>query len=162
METRRRSTRLVGYAAVALLAATLAVPVWAVDTVSSTDAPDLSAPRARIKAKDWAGAIAELKTIAEKNTHADVYSLLGFALRNAGNIAEAKVFYAKALDFDPEHKGAHEYLGELYLKINDLPRAREQLAILERLCPKGCEELDDLRQHYLEATAAAGTNAKTN
>jgi len=137
----------------------VAAPALAVDTPSSTAAPDLSAPRAKIKSKDWTGAITDLKKIAETTTHADVYSLLGFALRNAGNIPEAKVFYAKALDFDPDHKGAHEYLGELYLKINDMPKAKEQLAVLEKLCPKGCEELDDLRQHIRE-TSAAGT--KTN
>ena len=112
-------------------------------------------PRAKVKAKDWAGAIAELKRIAQGTTHADIYSLLGFALRNAGDIAEAKIYYAKALDFDPEHKGAHEYLGELYLKINDMAKAKEQLAILEKLCPRGCEELDDLRQHIAEASVKA-------
>ena len=135
-------------------------PRWRSTRCHRHRAPDLSAPRAKIKAKDWTGAIADLKKIAETTTHADVYSLLGFALRNAGNIEEAKVYYAKALDFDPDHKGAHEYLGELYLKINDMPKAKEQLAILEKLCPKGCEELDDLRQHIREAAAASG--AKTN
>ena len=36
--------------------------------------------------------------------HADVHNLLGFSLRKTGD-------YAKALDFDADHKGAHEYLG---------------------------------------------------
>jgi Flp pilus assembly protein TadD len=141
-----------GFALAVMLAS--AAPARAVDTMSSSSAVDLSAPRAKIKAKDWTGAITDLKKIAETTTHADVYSLLGFALRNAGNIDEAKVFYAKALDFDPDHKGAHEYLGELYLKINDMPKATEQLVILEKLCTKGCEELDDLRHHVQEAAAA--------
>lgn len=141
-------------AALAIAASLLiGAPAFAVDTPSSASPPELSAPRAKIKAKDWNGAIADLKKIAETTTHADVYSLLGYALRNAGNVAEAKVYYAKALDFDPNHKGAHEYLGELYLKINDMPKAREQLAILEKLCPNGCEELEDLRGHMKEATA---------
>jgi Flp pilus assembly protein TadD len=135
------------------------MPALAIDTPSSTSAPDLSAPRAKIKAKDWTGAITDLRKVAETTTHADVYSLLGYALRNAGNVEEAKMFYAKALDFDPDHKGAHEYLGELYLKINDMPKAQGQLAILEKLCPKGCEELEDLRQHVREAAAS---RAKTN
>jgi Flp pilus assembly protein TadD len=145
--------------ATAILAAGL-MPAYAVDTISSTDAPDLAAPRAKIKAKDWAGAITELKKIAETTTHADVYSLLGFSLRNAGQISEAKVYYAKALDFDPAHKGAHEYLGELYVKVGDMAKAEAQLAILEKLCPKGCEELADLKKHIVEAKTSPG--ARTN
>jgi Flp pilus assembly protein TadD len=139
----------------AILMMTAAVPALAVDTPSSTSAPDLAAPRAKIKAKDWNGAIADLTKIAETTNHADVYSLLGYALRNAGDIEQAKVYYAKALDFDPDHKGAHEYLGELYLKINDLPKANEQLAILQRLCPSGCEELDDLKEHIRDTKSSS-------
>lgn len=146
-------TKRFGLIGFAMMAVMFTAPALAVDTITSRDAPDLSGPRAKIKAKDWPGAIDELKRIAQGTAHADVYSLLGFALRNAGDIAEAKVYYAKALDFDPEHKGAHEYLGELYLKINDMAKAKEQLATLERLCPQGCEELDDLRQHIAEVSA---------
>jgi Flp pilus assembly protein TadD len=124
----------------------LSTPSWGVDTATSSDAPDLSVPRTLIAAKDWPAATAALKTIADTYQHADVYSLLGFSLRNAGEIEQAKVFYAKALDFDPNHKGAHEYLGELYLKINDIPKAQEQLATLQKLCPNGCDELTDLTQ----------------
>jgi len=159
MQKRVNLARLVGLATAVMLIVASAAPTWAVDTMSSTAAADLSAPRAKIKAKDWTGAITDLKKIAETTTHADVYSLLGFALRNAGSVAEAKVFYAKALDFDPDHKGAHEYLGELYLKVNDMAKAREQLAILGKLCPTGCKELDDLKEHFTEAAAAPGTKA---
>ncbi len=139
----------------AALLATLAPPALAVDTQSSTGAPDLSAPRAKIEAKNWAGAIEDLRKIAETATHADVYSLLGYSLRKSGKIAEAKVYYAKALDFDPKHKGAREYLGELYVAVSDMPKAKEQLAILETLCPNGCEELEDLKKDIASAGAAA-------
>ena len=158
MQKTQNAARIIAITIAAMVTIS-ALPARAIDTMSSTSAPDLSAPRAKIKAKDWTGAITDLKKIAETTTHADVYSLLGYALRNAGNVEEAKVFYAKALDFDPDHKGAHEYLGELYLKINDMPKALEQLAILEKLCTKGCEELEDLRQHVREAAAS---RAKTN
>jgi tetratricopeptide (TPR) repeat protein len=140
----------------------LAQPVFANDTPTSTDAPDLAVPRAMIKTMDWPGAVAALKKIAETTTHADVYSLLGFSLRNAGDVAQAKVFYAKALDFDPNHKGAHEYLGELYLKIDDLPKAQEQLMILQKLCPNGCEELADLTKTIAQTNAAPATVTTKN
>jgi len=127
----------------------------AVDNITLTSPPDLAAIRAKIKAKDFPGAVADLRALADNVQHADVYSLLGFSLRKTGNYAEARTFYAKALDFDPAHLGAHEYLGELYVETGEMDKARAMLAKLEQLCPKGCEELDDLRK---AVTAAAKTN----
>jgi tetratricopeptide (TPR) repeat protein len=152
--------RLLGLAALVVLTVAFVQPAKAVDAATEYSSPDLAVPRAKIKSKDWTGAIADLKSIAETSTHADVYSLLGFALRNAGHIEEAKVYYAKALQSDPTHKGAHEYLGELYLKIADVPKAKEQLVTLERLCPQGCEELDDLRKSFMETTGSIGEKPK--
>ena len=31
-----------------------------------------------------------------------------------------------------------EYLGELYIETGDMAKAREQLAVLAKLCPSGC------------------------
>ena len=128
----------------------------AVDTVTSKDAPDLTSVRAKIKAKDFQAALAELKTLADTHQHADVYSLMGFSLRKTGDYPTALTFYKKALDFDANHKGAREYLGELYVETGDLPKAREQLAVLEKLCPQGCEEREDLEK------ALASPAPKTN
>ena len=99
---------------------------------------------------------AELKVLADTHQHADVYSLMGFSLRKTGDYPTALTFYKKALDFDANHKGAREYLGELYVETGDLPKAREQLAVLEKLCPQGCEEREDLEK------ALASAPAKTN
>jgi Flp pilus assembly protein TadD len=137
--------------------ATLGSPAaFAVDTISSKDAPDLTAARAKIKAKDYQAALVELRTLADTNQHADVYSLLGFSLRQTGDYTTALTFYKKALEFDANHKGAHEYLGELYVETGQLPKAREQLAVLEKLCPQGCEEREDLEK--VLATTAPTTN----
>jgi Flp pilus assembly protein TadD len=144
---------LLGAAAITALGPTLA---FAVDTVTSKDAPDLSSVRAKIKAKDFQAALAELRTVADTHQHADVYSLMGFSLRKTGDYATALTFYKKALDFDADHKGAREYLGELYVETGELPKAKEQLAVLQKLCPQGCEEREDLEQAI--ATAAPKTN----
>ena len=122
--------------------------------MTSTDAPDLTSVRGKIKARDYLAALAELKVMADSYQHADVYSLMGFSLRKTGDYATALTFYRKALDFDANHKGAHEYLGELYVETGDLPKAREQLAILTALCPQGCEERTDL-EHALAAVRRA-------
>lgn len=130
---------------------------FAVDTVVSRDAPDLTAVRSKIKAKDFEAALAELNGMVDQGVqNADVYNLIGFSQRKTGDYTRALTFYKKALDFDADHKGAHEYLGELYVETGRLAQAREHLAMLERLCPQGCEEREDLAK--VIAAAAPRTN----
>ena len=146
---KRALLALTGAAALCVLCSSLAL---AVDTISSKDAPDLTSVRAKIKANEYKAALAELQALADTNQHADVYSLMGFSLRKTGDYKNALTFYKKALDFDADHKGAHEYLGELYVETGDLASAREQLAVLMRLCPQGCEERKDLEEALASAT----------
>jgi tetratricopeptide (TPR) repeat protein len=142
-----------GLAAGVLLAATAAhAPLaWAVDNLTSKDAPDLASIRAKIKAKDYKGAIAELTPMLVTNQHADVYNLMGFSLRKSGDYKQAYTFYKKALDFDPQHKGALEYLGELYVETGQVEKAKENVALLQKICPAGCEELEDLQEAIAQA-----------
>jgi tetratricopeptide (TPR) repeat protein len=141
----------------ASLAATGAL---AVDNVTSKDAPDLTSVRAKIKAKDFKAALAELTPMLATYQHADVYNLMGFSLRKTGDYKQAYTFYRKALDFDPEHKGALEYLGELYVETGQLDKAKENVVLLKKLCPSGCEELADLEKAI--ATAPTAAAAKIN
>jgi len=129
---------------------------FAVDNVTSKDAPDLTSVRVKLKAKDYKGALAELTPMLEKVQHADVYNLMGFSLRKTGDQKQAFTFYRKALDFDPQHKGALEYLGELYVETGQIEKAKANAAQLKKLCPAGCEELADLEE------AIAKAPAKTN
>ena len=147
-----------------LLGAALAAPgALAVDNVTSRDAPDLTSVRAKIKAKDFKAAIAELTPMLETYQHADVYNLMGFSLRKTGDHKQAYTFYRKALDFDPEHKGALEYLGELYVETGQVDKARENVVLLKKLCPGGCEELADLEQAIASAAPrASAVPPKTN
>ena len=126
----------------------------AVDNQTSTSAPDLTSVRALIKAKDFKGAVVELTPLLETHQHADVYNLMGFSLRKLGDYKQAYTFYRKALDFDPIHKSALEYLGELFVETGQIDRARENVKLLRQLCPAGCEELEDLEQAI--AAAAKG------
>ena len=152
--------RLAPWLSALVLAASVAsTGALAVDVVTSRDAPDLSSVRAKIKAKDFKGAIAELAPMLETNQHADVYNLMGFSLRKSGDYKQAYTFYRKALDFNPEHKGALEYLGELYVETGQVDKARENVVLLKKLCPSGCEELADLEKAI---AGAAGTTAKAN
>jgi cytochrome c-type biogenesis protein CcmH/NrfG len=147
-------------ASLALLIALGVAPVlpptsaYAVDNMSSTDAPDLTSVRAKIKAKDYAAALAELRDLAEDTQQADVYNLLGFTLRKTGDFKTSLTYYTKALELEPDHKAAREYLGELYVETGNMAKAKEQLDVLTRLCPSGCEEREDL-QRAISAKSAS-------
>ena len=129
-----------------LAPALVPAPAFAVDNMESTDAPDLSSVRAKIKANDYAAALAELRDLAEDTQQADVYNLLGFTLRKTGDFKTSLTYYAKALELQPDHKAAREFLGELYVETGNMAKAKEQLAILAKLCPGGCEEREDLQK----------------
>jgi tetratricopeptide (TPR) repeat protein len=138
--------------ALATLVAAGGVPAArAIDTIPSTEAPDLTSVRAKIKAKDFQAALAELTPLLETHQHADVYNLMGFSLRKTGDYKQAYTFYRKALEFDPAHKGALEYLGELYVETGQIEKAKENVALLKMLCPSGCEELEDLEEAIAKA-----------
>jgi len=70
-------------------------PALAVDNVTSNDAPDLTSVRAKIEAKDFKGALAELTPMLETHQHADVYNLMGFSLRKTGDLKQAYTFYRR-------------------------------------------------------------------
>ena len=101
---------------------------FAVDNVVSKDAPDLASPRAKIKAKEFKAAIDELTPMLATNQHPDIYNLMGFSLRKSGDMKQAATFYAKALDFDPDHKGALEYQGEMFVELGQIDKAKVNLA----------------------------------
>jgi cytochrome c-type biogenesis protein CcmH/NrfG len=95
---------------------------------------------------DYAAALAELRDLAEDTQQADIYNLLGFTLRKTGDFRTSLTYYTKALELQPDHKAAHEYLGELYVETGNMEKAKEQLAVLTKLCPRGCEEREDLEK----------------
>ncbi|MBC2805664.1 tetratricopeptide repeat protein [Rhizobium ruizarguesonis] len=134
--------------------AVTALPAFAVDNMQSTDAPDLTSVRAKIDAKDYADALAELRSLAEDNQQADVYNLMGYTLRKTGDYRTSLTYYTKALELQPDHRAAREYLGELYVETGEMAKAEEQVSSLKQLCPSGCEELEDLQK----VIAARGGN----
>ena len=51
-----------------------------------------------------------------------------------------------AIELEPTHIGAHEYLGELYLMLGKQSKALEMLAKLEVLAGKSSKEYLDLEK----------------
>lgn len=75
----------------------------------------------------------------------DTLNLLGYSHRQMGKSEPALEFYRQALEIDPKHRGAHAYLGELYLQTGDLAKAEAQLSKLDDLCFFTCRELRELK-----------------
>ena len=77
---------------------------------------------------------------------ADIYNLLGFSYRKieSPNLDKSFAAYMMALELEPDHVGAHEYLGELYLMRDNLEKASNMLLKLEMLIGKDAQEYKDL------------------
>jgi tetratricopeptide (TPR) repeat protein len=99
--------------------------------------------------QDWKAAAAVLEEGVQKSPdNADYHNLLAYSIRKGPSPDMSQVFrhYNEALRIDPKHKGAHEYLGEAYLMVGNLPKAKEHLAQLDKLCFFGCSEYSDLKK----------------
>ena len=139
---------LIVLALLALVAAASAV--HAADTAPPTTAAAgdaLADARAKVKAKQWPAARAELVRV-NATTNADWQNLMGYVARKSSpsDLDAAERHYQEALRIDPRHRGALEYSGELYLIKGDLARAEAQLAALDKACLFGCEEYTDLKK----------------
>ena len=78
---------------------------------------------------------------------ADIYNLLGFSYRKLENPDLDKSFaaYMMAIEIDPSHLGAHEYLGELYLMRDQKDKAVIILKKLDQLAGSNTEEYKELK-----------------
>ena len=118
--------------------------------------PDYAAGKKAIEAKQWSVAIAALSSAALRDTrNADIQNYLGYAYRNAGQLDAAFKHYERALTLSPRHRGAHEYVGEAYLIMNNIAKAEEHLATLQQICLIPCEEFEELKEK-IEAHKRSG------
>ena len=79
-------------------------------------------------------------------TNADIYNYLGYASRKqrALNFEKAKSHYLKALNLEPNHIGALEYLGELYYETGRIDEASELLERIKMVAGESSEEYLEL------------------
>jgi opacity protein-like surface antigen len=145
-------------AAALSIAALLCASAQAADTPAEPPAgkaDKLAAARAAIAAKKWPAALTELKKVNDTG-NADWNNLMGFALRKntPPDLAQSEHYYDAALKVDPNHKGALEYSGELYLMTDRLPQAEQRLATLDKVCAGGCDERDELKKAVARYKAA--------
>ena len=99
--------------------------------------------------QDWTGAQAILKEALEKSPeNADYHNMYAYTIRKGPNPDMSLVFqhYNKALAINPNHLGAHEYLGEAYLQVGNLAKAKDELAALDKICLFSCSEYTMLKK----------------
>lgn len=132
-------------AVLAAAAPVFAMPSAAPTPSASSSSGDYDAGVRAVKDNKFNEAVAQLeKVVARDPNHVDAHNYLGFSLRKLGQFDKAASHYRAALQLKPDHKQAIEYYGELFLQTKELPKAEEQLAKLQRLCPSGCAELTEL------------------
>ena len=138
-----------------LVGATLGDPTEEASKEGQLD-PDYAAGKAAIAAKDWSAAVRLLSSAALRDTrNADIENYLGYAYRQSGQLQPAFTHYQRALQINPRHRGAHEYIGEAYLLANNLTKAEEHLAALQGICLIPCEEYEDLKKAVADYRARA-------
>ena len=99
--------------------------------------------------KNWPRAQAILKdAVAANPGNADYHNLYAYSIRKGASPDMNLVFkhYNEALRIDPKHRGAHEYIGEAYLMVGNVAKAKEHLSTLDKLCFFPCQEYSDLKR----------------
>ena len=145
--------------ALALCAATSithAEPFESNPTAAAKDT-DYAAGKQAMEKKNWPEAARRFQQAALRDPdNADLQNYLGYTHRNLKQFDLAFNYYKRAIVLSPRHRGAHEYIGEAYLMVGDLPNAEKHLAALREICLLPCEELGDLEKAVTAYRAKSG------
>ncbi len=140
---------MLGKSIMVALTLVMTAPAFAIDTNSASNKTEHSYQNVRglLNSGHYDDALASLRQNADSKD-ADWNNLMGFAIRksSAPDLDAAERYYKAALSIDSSHRGAMEYLGELYLQKKDIKSAQIMLDRLDSKCLFGCEEYDDLKE----------------
>lgn len=126
-------------------------------TTSKPADTDFAAGKKAVDNGDYGAAVTFLsKSVAANPNNADSHNLLGFSYRKLGDVDAAFKHYRAALAIDRKHRGANEYLGELYLEQGNLAKAEQHLEALDGACFFGCEEYRELEEEIAAYKTAHG------
>ncbi len=133
----------------------IALLLWSVAASAADDLavapsdPVLLAAREAVAQGDYSKAAGILREAVGKSpSNPEYHNLYAFAVRKGPAPDWDLVFrhYREVLRLEPKHRRAHEYIGEAYLQVGDLAKAKAHLARLDDLCFFGCEEYSDLKK----------------
>ena len=131
----------------------IATPVISAGTEDggSEEVSNYDEAKALVETGDFVAALPVLLGLTKSDPkNADAWNLLGFTYRNLGEMAESSAAYLKVLTINPDHLGALEYQGELFLETGRPDLARANFERLKQLCGS-CDEADDLEKALLAA-----------
>jgi tetratricopeptide (TPR) repeat protein len=110
-------------------------------------ATQLSSIREVIAAQNYSAALTALQAADQEfANNADINNLLGFVNRKLKQYSQSATYYTKALKIDPNHLGALEYQGELFVIQKKTALAKKNLDKLKKLCGASCEQYLDLKK----------------
>ncbi len=111
-----------------------------------------------VDAGDYKSAVKLLtKAVEADPKNADGFNLLGFSYRKLGDVETAFAHYKSALKLNRNHRGANEYIGELYLETGDLAMAEKHLTALGKVCAYSCPEYKELKTAVKAYKVARGS-----
>ena len=141
----------------------LAIMSGAESRLAPSSDPDYAAGRDAFEREDWPAAIGHLTIVlTSRPWHDNANTMIAFAWRKLGDYDLAFEHYARALQQNPRHRGALEYLGEAYLDLGRHDEARATLLRLAEVCDlvvmafdnqgwkSGREELIDLKAGFAQ------------
>ena len=121
-------------------------------STESATAPTYADAKALVDAGNYADALPALQAITVDDArNADAWNLLGFTHRKLGHMDESSQAYLVVLTINPDHLGALEYQGELFLQTGKPDEAKANLVRIKGICGT-CEQAEDLEK----AIRAAG------
>ena len=114
---------------------------------ASASDPDYATAKTAMDNKDWQTAIRLFHIAALRDPDsADLNNYLGYSYRNLKQMDLAFKYYHRALELNPRHRGAHEYIGEAFLMVGDVTSAEKHLENLREICLIPCDELGVLEK----------------
>ncbi len=142
------SSFLIGLMAVSSF---MVAPVMAAGTSdgSSTASATVSVydeAKAMVDEGNLVAALPKLENLTRVDAkNADAWNLLGFTYRKLGQLDDSSAAYLTVLSINPNHLGALEYQGELFITTGKIDLAKANLEKLKGLCGT-CEQAEDLEK----------------
>ena len=108
-----------------------------------------------INKKKYENAIEKLMDLVDVSssdfTKADVYNEIGYAFRKSDNLDNASKYYILALSENPNHLGALEYQGEMFVDLGQKDNALTNLKKLKEL-------VGEMNSYYKELNTYISAN----
>jgi len=84
--------------------------------------------------------------LAQNQNDPRILNYLGYSNRKLGRVEAGLTYYRAALKEDPNYTLVREYMGEAFLQLGQVDKARVQLSEIEKRCGRDCREYSMLNE----------------